>query len=127
VAVVEISGLIKRYGDLEAVAGVDLTVEKGEVFGLLGPNGAGKTTIVEILESSVHELGPPTVGSVIATLTLIPGTALALGQRRSTGSMPAACGAAPAPGGGDHDRRMIGRTRRDGWAASCRIRMVAGR
>ena len=49
-AVVEISGLIKRYGDLEAVAGVDLTVEKGEVFGLLGPNGAGKTTIVEILE-----------------------------------------------------------------------------
>jgi ABC-2 type transport system ATP-binding protein len=50
VAVVEISGLIKRYGDLEAVAGVDLTVEKGEVFGLLGPNGAGKTTIVEILE-----------------------------------------------------------------------------
>ena len=79
------------------------------------------------LESSVHELGPPTVGSVIATLTLIPATALALGQRRSTGSMPAACGAAPAPGGGDHDRRMIGRMRRDGWAASCRIRMVAGR
>ena len=49
-AVIEISGLVKRYGDLTAVAGVDLTIEDGEVFGLLGPNGAGKTTIVEILE-----------------------------------------------------------------------------
>lgn len=49
-AAIEISGLVKRYGDLAAVAGVDLTVEDGEVFGLLGPNGAGKTTIVEILE-----------------------------------------------------------------------------
>jgi ABC-2 type transport system ATP-binding protein len=50
VAVIEISALVKRYGDLAAVAGVDLTIEDGEVFGLLGPNGAGKTTIVEILE-----------------------------------------------------------------------------
>ena len=47
---IEISGLVKRYGSLEAVAGVSLTVEEGEVFALLGPNGAGKTTTVEILE-----------------------------------------------------------------------------
>jgi ABC-2 type transport system ATP-binding protein len=50
VAVVAVKGLHKSYGPLEAVAGVDLTVEEGEVFALLGPNGAGKTTTVEILE-----------------------------------------------------------------------------
>ena len=43
-------GLVKRYGDLVAVAGIDLEVHSGECFGLLGPNGAGKTTTIEILE-----------------------------------------------------------------------------
>ena len=47
---IEVTGLRKRYGDFEAVRGVDFTVRRGEVFGLLGPNGAGKTTTVEILE-----------------------------------------------------------------------------
>jgi ABC-2 type transport system ATP-binding protein len=47
---VEIEGLVKRYGSTEAVAGLDLTIEEGEVFALLGPNGAGKTTTIEILE-----------------------------------------------------------------------------
>ncbi len=49
-AAIEIGGLIKRYGDRTAVAGIDLSIGAGEVFGLLGPNGAGKTTTVEILE-----------------------------------------------------------------------------
>ena len=49
-AVVEVRGLFKRYGDVAAVDGVDLTIEAGEVFALLGPNGAGKTTMVEVLE-----------------------------------------------------------------------------
>jgi len=49
-AAIEITGLRKSYGALEAVRGVDLRVERGEVFALLGPNGAGKTTTVEILE-----------------------------------------------------------------------------
>ena len=47
---IEVSALRKRYGDYEAVRGIDITVRRGEVFGLLGPNGAGKTTTVEILE-----------------------------------------------------------------------------
>ena len=47
---VRCAGLVKRYGDVTAVAGLDLTVAAGECFGLLGPNGAGKTTTIEILE-----------------------------------------------------------------------------
>lgn len=48
--VIEVTDLRKRYGDTEAVAGVDLGIERGEIFALLGPNGAGKSTTVEILE-----------------------------------------------------------------------------
>ena len=48
-AAIEAEGLRKRYGTVEALRGVDLTVETGTVFGLLGPNGAGKTTAVRIL------------------------------------------------------------------------------
>ena len=47
---IEVRGLRKSYGTIEAVRGIDLQVSKGEVFALLGPNGAGKTTTVEILE-----------------------------------------------------------------------------
>jgi len=49
-AALEVRGLRKSYGELDAVRGIDLRVERGEVFALLGPNGAGKTTTVEILE-----------------------------------------------------------------------------
>ena len=48
--VVSVRGLVKRYGNHEAVAGIDLEVRRGEIFAFLGPNGAGKTTTVEILE-----------------------------------------------------------------------------
>jgi ABC-2 type transport system ATP-binding protein len=47
---IEVCALRKRYGEYEALRGIDITVRRGEVFGLLGPNGAGKTTTVEILE-----------------------------------------------------------------------------
>ncbi len=47
------SGLVKRYGDVTAVDGLDLDVRAGECFGLLGPNGAGKTTTIEILEGLI--------------------------------------------------------------------------
>jgi ABC-2 type transport system ATP-binding protein len=48
--VIDVRGLTRRYGDTEAVRGIDLEVRRGEVFAFLGPNGAGKTTCVEILE-----------------------------------------------------------------------------
>ncbi len=57
-APVATSGLVKRYGDLVAVDGVDLTVERGDVFGYLGPNGAGKTTLLRMLLGLIR----PTAG-----------------------------------------------------------------
>jgi len=53
-------GLVKRYNDVTAVAGLDLEVHAGECFGMLGPNGAGKTTTVEIFEG----LREPDAGEV---------------------------------------------------------------
>ena len=58
-AAVEVAGLEKRYGDVEAVRGVDFRVEPGETFGFLGPNGAGKSTTINILCT----LARPTAGS----------------------------------------------------------------
>lgn len=49
-AAISADGIRKRYGDVQAVDGVSLTVETGEFYGILGPNGAGKTTTLEILE-----------------------------------------------------------------------------
>ncbi|WP_010272522.1 ABC transporter ATP-binding protein [Paenibacillus senegalensis] len=58
---IEVKGLVKRYGSFTAVNGIDFTVYKGEVFGLLGPNGAGKTTTMEMIEG----LRQPDEGSAI--------------------------------------------------------------
>ena len=49
-SILQVENLTKRYGEVEALRGVSIEVQEGEVFGLLGPNGAGKTTTVEILE-----------------------------------------------------------------------------
>ena len=49
-AAISVAGLVKRYGDHDVVAGLDLEVQQGEVFAFLGRNGAGKTTTTEILE-----------------------------------------------------------------------------
>jgi ABC-2 type transport system ATP-binding protein len=49
-AIIEVDGLVKRYGGHTAVDGISFAVEEGEIFGILGPNGAGKTTTVECIE-----------------------------------------------------------------------------
>jgi ABC-2 type transport system ATP-binding protein len=59
-AVLEVRGLVKRYGELEAVKGIDFTVSPGEIFGLIGPNGAGKTTTLRIVATILK----PSEGSV---------------------------------------------------------------
>jgi ABC-2 type transport system ATP-binding protein len=59
-AIIEVNGLVKRYGDHTAVDRISFAVEQGEIFGILGPNGAGKTTTVECIEG----LRSPDAGSV---------------------------------------------------------------
>jgi ABC-2 type transport system ATP-binding protein len=49
--IIEVKGLVKRYGNFTAVKGISFDVFEGEIFGLLGPNGAGKSTTLEILET----------------------------------------------------------------------------
>src|SRR3954468_3410768 len=68
-AAIEVRGLRVRYGDFEAVRGIDLEVRRGEVFALLGTNGAGKTTTLEVLEG----FGSRTAGTV-SVLGLDPAT-----------------------------------------------------
>ncbi|HEX2444022.1 MAG TPA: ABC transporter ATP-binding protein [Vicinamibacterales bacterium] len=70
-------GLVKRYGDVVAVDGLDLEVRSGECFGLLGPNGAGKTTTVEIFEG----LREPDGGEVVVLGDRWQGNGISLRSR----------------------------------------------
>src|SRR3954468_11276459 len=56
---IEVEGLVRRFKEVEAVAGIDIAIEPGEIYGFLGPNGAGKSTTVHMLTT----LLPPTAGS----------------------------------------------------------------
>ena len=56
---IEVNGLVRRFKDVEAVAGINLTISPGEIYGFLGPNGAGKSTTVHMLTT----LLPPSAGS----------------------------------------------------------------
>ncbi len=74
----EVRGLVKRYGELTAVAGVDVTVNAGDVYGYLGPNGAGKTTSLRMMLGLIQ----PTAGTVrlfgrnpLATVQALEGVA----------------------------------------------------
>jgi ABC-2 type transport system ATP-binding protein len=75
---IEIAGLVKRYGSFSAVDGVDLTVYEHEIFGILGPNGAGKTTTLEMVEGlrapdagTVHVAGIDVTRNPVAVKRLI--------------------------------------------------------
>ncbi|MGH1506375.1 MAG: ATP-binding cassette domain-containing protein [Acidimicrobiales bacterium] len=57
---IEVDGLVKRFGDVEAIAGLSFEVRRGEILGLLGPNGAGKTTTVNVLSTLIE----PDAGAV---------------------------------------------------------------
>ena len=59
--IVEAQGLVKRYGDVEAVRGLSFAIRRGEIFGFLGPNGAGKTTTISMLSCLLE----PTDGTAI--------------------------------------------------------------
>lgn len=88
-AAVVVSGLVKTYGSVTAVAGVDLTIASGEVFALLGPNGAGKTTTMRMLST----LDRPTTGTA-----RVAGHDLRRdpqGVRRSIGLVPQSGGTRP--------------------------------
>jgi ABC-2 type transport system ATP-binding protein len=58
--VIEIDGLHKTYGNIQAVKGISMSVERGEIFGFLGPNGAGKTTTIRCLLNVIR----PTAGAL---------------------------------------------------------------
>jgi ABC-2 type transport system ATP-binding protein len=85
-AIVETSGLVKRYPGTLAVGGVDLTVEAGEIFGLVGPNGAGKTTMLRMLAT----LLVPTSGDALIAGESVRRNPMAV--RRVLGYMPDAFG-----------------------------------
>jgi len=82
-----VDGLVVRFGELHAVAGVSFAVAPGEVFGLLGPNGAGKTTTLRVLTT----LLPPTEGRAVVAGYDVRRQSLAV--RASIGYVPQALSA----------------------------------
>jgi lipooligosaccharide transport system ATP-binding protein len=75
--VLRVTGLRKRYGDVEVVAGTDLAIARGECFGLLGPNGAGKTTTLRLCLGLVD----PDGGTIELMGRSVPGEARAARER----------------------------------------------
>jgi ABC-2 type transport system ATP-binding protein len=78
-ALVEVEGLVKSFGTVQAVKGIDLDIRRGEVFGFLGPNGAGKTTTIRCLLGLLH----PTAGRISAFGMSATGDGVAIRRRIS--------------------------------------------
>ena len=72
VPLLEVSGLVVRYGAVTAVRGIDLTIGEGEIISIVGPNGAGKTSLV----SAVAGIVPPAAGSIVFAGKSLAGIAL---------------------------------------------------
>jgi len=81
-AIVEVSGLVKRFGELTAVDGVSFAIEAGEIFGLLGPNGAGKTTTISMVSCL---LAPDAGDATVAGHSILHDS---LGVRSALGVVP---------------------------------------
>ena len=81
-SVISATGLMKVYGDLTAVNRVNLTVEKGALFGLLGPNGSGKSTMIKMLTGQIR----PTAGT--ATVLGLEVQQNPIGVRERVGIIP---------------------------------------
>jgi ABC-2 type transport system ATP-binding protein len=117
-AVLQCRGLRKRFGELEAVAGIDLQVAEGETYGLLGPNGAGKTTTISI----VCGLLEPDAGEVLVAGRRM--TTASVQAKAAIGLVPQAVAIYPDLTGGENLRffaRLYGMT---GHEATRRVQEV---
>jgi ABC-2 type transport system permease protein len=88
-AVIAVRGLRKSYGSVEAVAGIDLEVRRGEIFAFLGPNGAGKTTTVEILVPGLSALAIIAASFVNLVISITAQRESGILKRRRSTPVPA--------------------------------------
>ena len=144
-ALLEVRGLTKRFGGLTAVAGVDLTVETGEIVSVIGPNGAGKTTLFELVSGNLRPdaggvrfrdvdlVGRPPhaiarlglvrtfqASRVFANLTVLENVLVGAHGRIRYGSSARSCGRPPSRGRKRRPARPPSRPWSCSAAASCR-------
>jgi ABC-2 type transport system ATP-binding protein len=119
-ALVEVSGLVKHYGPIKAVDGIDFTVRRGEVLGFLGPNGAGKTTAMRLItgflepdDGTVRVAGHDLATDSLAArqrIGYLPENAPAYGEMTVTGFLDFVAEARGVRDGDAAIRRVVGMT-----------------
>src|SRR4051812_47567166 len=90
---IHVTGLVKSYGDLEVLRGVDLHVAAGSIFALLGSNGAGKTTVVKILATLLKADGGT---ALVNGFDVVTRPARSATRSASPGSSPPSTRSSPA-------------------------------